>query len=350
MIFSSPCKYVQDPGALGSVGNWAALLGKSALVIVASRDRERLGGLIAESLARSGVNSDIRTFDGDSTMHDIVRLAGLASACDMVIGVGSGRIMDASKAVAHFAQMPVIVCPTVASTDAPCSGLSVVNEPQGGRYLPLGTCPDVVIADSAIIASAPVRFTVAGMGDALTTCYEARACERSGHEVNGRASLTARTLSALCRDTILTYGEEAKTDLDNGELSDAVENIIEANILISGLGFENCGLAAAHALERAITEKDGKGMHGEKAAFGLLVQLTLEGDARERERVAKFCKNVGLPVTLDEIGLPATEEVAAEIAANACAEGTSMANMPVSHDERAVAEAILAAHAYGRTL
>lgn len=85
------------PGALGSVGNWAALLGKSALVIVASRDRERLGGLIAESLARSGVNSDIRTFDGDSTMHDIVRLAGLASACDMVIGVGSGRIMDASR-------------------------------------------------------------------------------------------------------------------------------------------------------------------------------------------------------------------------------------------------------------
>ena len=66
--------------------------------------------------------------------------------------------------------------------------------------------------------------------------------------------------------------------------------------------------------------------------------------------MAKFCKNVGLPVTLDEIGLPATEEVAAEIAAHACAEGTSMANMPVSHDERAVAEAILAAHAYGRTL
>lgn len=72
---------------------------------------------------------------------------------------------------------PVIICPTVASTDAPCSALSVVYTDEGvfQEYLFLKRNPDVVLVDTAVIAASPLRLTVAGMGDALATYFEVRA-------------------------------------------------------------------------------------------------------------------------------------------------------------------------------
>ncbi|SPZ01595.1 glycerol dehydrogenase [Proteus mirabilis] len=87
------------------------------------------------------------------------------------------------------------------------------------------------------------------------------------------------------------------------------ENIIEANTFLSGIGFESAGLAAAHAIHNGFTalEECHAMYHGEKVAFGTLVQLVLENSPLEEiEEVLDFCVQVGLPVTLEELGVHAT--------------------------------------------
>lgn len=74
--------------------------------------------------------------------------------------------------------VPVAVALTIASTDAPCSVLSVIYTDAGefDRYLILPHHPNMVIVDTQIAAGAPVRLLAAGIGDALATWFEARAC------------------------------------------------------------------------------------------------------------------------------------------------------------------------------
>ena len=66
--------------------------------------------------------------------------------------------------------------------------------------------------------------------------------------------------------------------------------MIEANVLLSGLGFESAGLACAHALHNGLTIHEGTHdwLHGEKVAFATLVQLCLEDNEAEAMKVAIF--------------------------------------------------------------
>lgn len=211
-------------------------------------------------------------------MTDVVRGNGI----DVVIGIGGGKIFDTAKAVAFFADLPVIICPTVAATDAPCSALSVIYTDEGtvDSYLHLKTNPALVLMDSEIIAASPVRLTVSGMGDALSTYYEARAihAKDGSNFAGGKLTHTAFALAELCCRLLFENGVPARQALEAHELTPAVEAVIEANTLLSGLGFENCGTAAAHAIHDGLCSlPECRPMyHGEKVAFGVIVQLVLE--------------------------------------------------------------------------
>ena len=134
--------------------------------------------------------------------------------------------------------------------------------------------------DTDIIVKSPVRLTVAGMGDALATYFEARACQRSGATscAGGKTTEAAMALAKLCFDTLMEEGVKAKIALEAGVCTPAVEKVIEANTLLSGIGFESAGLAGAHAIHNGFTvlEECHHMYHGEKVAFGTLTQLVLE--------------------------------------------------------------------------
>lgn len=352
-----PARYVQGAHALHSLFAETARLGNRALVIVDRAVRAEIEPALADT---GGVAATVEAFGGECCDAEIDRLGTIAAAkaATVVVGIGGGKALDTAKAVAHAAGVPVVIVPTLASTDAPCSALSVIYTEAGtfSRYLVLPRNPDLVLVDSSLIVKAPVRFLVSGMGDALSTWFEAEDARESGApNMTGRVgSMTAHALARLCYDTLLEFGVAARASAARGLVDEAVEKIIEANTLLSGLGFESGGLSGAHAVHNGLTalEPTHAFWHGEKVAIGTQTLLYLTGrPAHTIAEVYDFCAAVGLPTRLADIGLvdPSDADLM-KVAELACAPGETIFNAPVEVTPQAVFEALKAADAHGRHL
>lgn len=354
-VFISPSKYVQGAGELDRLGEYTKVYGKKALVIISAGGKKRFGERVEASLAAAGVECAFDEFNGECSQAEIDRLVEVlkGTGSDVVLGVGGGKIFDTAKAVAAAVDVPVVVVPTIAATDAPCSALSVIytDEGQFKEYQFFKQNPNLVLMDTEVIAKSPVRLTVSGMGDALATYFEARACKRSdaGTCAGGKVTSAAMALARLCYETLMSDGVKAKLALEAGACTESVEKVIEANTLLSGLGFESAGLAGAHAIHNGMTAmpETHAFYHGEKVAFGTLTQLVLE-NADELYEVLDFCVEVGLPVTFAQLGVAdASYERVLEVARLACADNDTLHNMPFEVTPEKVANAMLAADAYG---
>ncbi len=356
-IIASPSRYIQGRGELKNLAKHTEKLGKRLFVLTSASGRRRVEGLIAESAAGTDTTVLYEDFNGECSMNEVSRVAEKfrASGCDVIVGVGGGKIHDTAKAAAYYAGVPVVIVPTIASTDAPCSALSVLYTDDGvfDRYLFLTANPNIVLVDTAIIAAAPARLLVSGMGDALATYFEARACKASGAAncVGGKTTLAAMQLAKLCYDTLMADGLKAKLAVERKACTRAVENIIEANTYLSGVGFESGGLAAAHAIHNGMTAipETHQFYHGEKVAFGAIVQLVLENaPVEELEEVVNFCMEVGLPITLCDLGIREPDRERLMAAARlACADTDTLVNMPFPVSPESVCDAMLAADEIG---
>ena len=357
-VIGSPSRYVQGRGELEHLYAHCEKYGKNLFILVSASGKKRVEDKIARSVEGTGAQVVYETFRGECCQKEIDRVveAFKASGCDVMVGIGGGKIHDTAKAAAHYAGAPVVIVPTIASTDAPCSALSVIYTEEGvfERYLFLPANPTVVLVDTDIVAAAPARLLVAGMGDALATYFEARACQASGAAncVGGKVTLAAMSLARLCYETLLADGLKAKLAVERGVCTKAVENVIEANTYLSGVGFESGGLAGAHAIHNGLTAipETHSLYHGEKVAFGTLVQLVLENAPQEElEEVLDFCVQVGLPVTLEDLGVehPDKDQLM-EVAKLACADSDTLHNMPFPVDAESVYAAILAADELGK--
>jgi glycerol dehydrogenase len=353
----APGKYVQGEQLLAHISDYTKEFGTKLLFVASANGIKRTEKTIEESY--KGLNSTLgfEAFNGECCDTEINRIKTIIENENYtaILGIGGGKIFDTVKAVAYEASIPVGIIPTIASTDAPCSALSVIYTEKGvfDRYLVLPTNPELVLVDTTIIANAPSRLLVSGMGDALATYFEARACERScaPNMTGTQSTLSANALAKLCYETLLRDGFMAKCSVDKKVCTKALENIIEANTLLSGIGFESGGLAAAHAIHNGFTvmESCHHLYHGEKVAFGTLVQLVLEhADADEINTVIAFCKKVGLPVTLNAMGVKTiVESEIRAVAEAACAEGETIYNMPFCVTPDMVYSAIMLADALG---
>ncbi|MBO5460344.1 MAG: glycerol dehydrogenase [Ruminococcus sp.] len=356
-ILISPAKYVQGAGEMAKLYDYAKNYGKKALVVITESGYKRIGEVVEGSFKGQDFETVFEYFNGECSKTEINRLKKIVEekGCDLVIGIGGGKILDTSKAVAYYCGTPVLICPTIASTDAPCSALSVIYTDEGvfEEYLFLPANPNMVLMDTDIITKSPARLTVSGMGDALATYFEARAVQAKGATTcaGGKVTSAAMALAKLCFDTLMEEGVKAKIALEAGACTPAVEKVIEANTLLSGIGFESGGLAGAHAIHNGLTvlEECHHMYHGEKVAFGTITQLVLENiPADELEDIIDFCIDLGLPVTLKELGVEEiTDEKLMAVATAACAEGDTLHNMPFEVTPETVCAAMKAADAYG---
>ena len=359
-IMISPNRYVQGAGSIHEIGEQVKIFGNKGLVLGGKRGLGTVRSAIEKSFAASNIGMRIEEFAGECSKEEIDRILAIVKqdGLNVIIGIGGGKALDTAKAVAHYAKLPVVIVPTIAATDAPCSALSVIYTTDGifESYLLLPKNPDMILVDTAIIAKDPVRLLVSGMGDALATWFEADACAKffASNLPGGQSTSAALCLARLSYDILINYGLQAKLAVENKVVTEALEKVVEANTLLSGIGFESSGLAAAHSIHNGFTvlEETHHYYHGEKVAFGTLVQMVMENRSRaELTEVIQFCREVGLPVTLSDIGITTiTEEKIMNVPKVACAAGETIHNEPFAVTPEGVCAAILAANALGSSL
>ncbi len=356
-IMIAPNRYIQGPGVIKEIAQYVIHLGTNFFFIGGPTALSLIREKVSVSLGEKSLSYQFEEFRGECNRVSAAGLSKKAKelGAQVIVGVGGGRAIDTAKAVSHELDSALVIIPTVASNDAPCSALSVQYKENHmlDRFLILKRNPDVVLVDSKIIAESPTRYFVAGMGDALATWFEAFTCTKSSAKnlPGGVATSAALNLAKLCYDTLMEYGVSAKLAVDQNAVTPAVEMVIEANILLSGLGFESAGLAAAHGIHEGIhaLEGAGKALHGELVAFGTIAQLVMENNPKEEiDRVIDFCNAVGLPVTLKQIGVTNISPENLIKAANiACMEGLTTHNSYFEVNPELVLGAIIGANALG---
>ena len=359
-VFASPGRYVQGPGATYELGRELKRLGLvgPVLLIAGGTAQRELQPIWNQVLPAAGIEPLVMPFGGECSKEEVERLLLQAKGRSTVavVGAGGGKASDTARAVADELNLPAIITPTLASTDSPCSALSVMygagGNVEGFRFY--NRHPLLVLVDTTVVARAPKRMLVGGLGDALATWFEARTVREScSHTmVGGLPSTTGTALAKLCCDILLADGPAACAAVDAGATTPALERVVEANNLLSGLGFESGGLALAHAVHNGITAipASHRFIHGEKVAFGLLTQLVLEGRPQaEIEEIYRYQKAVGLPITLAAVGVDAgNDEQLRTIAERCLIPGESSHNEPFSLSAEAVISALKAADQLGR--
>ncbi|WP_213990240.1 glycerol dehydrogenase [Sodalis sp. dw_96] len=360
-IFSSPGKYVQGRGVLDELGKYLSSIGSSALLIADDIVWEITGKRVKTSLERADIGCRYERFNGEASGNEIVRLAGIArdARTDIVVGLGGGKTLDTAKAVADELKQRVVIVPTVASTDAPCSALSVIYTDQGvfETYRFYNKNPDLVLVDTEVCAQAPVRLFASGIADGLATFVEAQAVKRTNalSMVGGKPTIAGMAIAEACEKTLLAYGYSAYKAVEQHVVTPAVEAVVEANTLLSGLGFENGGLAGAHAIHNGFTAVKGDIhhlTHGEKVAYGTLTHMMLEQRPDEEiARYIRFYRLIKMPTTLKDIHLEnETYENLVKIGELACAEGDTLRNLNVNLTAGEVADALIAVNAFSQSV
>jgi glycerol dehydrogenase len=194
------------------------------------------------------------------------------------------------------------------------------------------------------------------MGDAMATWYEARVAAANPEGVNafgGRPTLAGSAIARLCAETLYEHGIDAIQAVRHGQVTAALEQVVEANTLLSGLGYESGGLAASHAFAQGFTVVESvhrQYLHGEMVAMGTLAQLVLEDAQDELARASRFFLEIGLPVHLGQLGLSAGDSEAVDAVVRGAMAFPFIGNMTVPVSEERLREALLAADAHGAAL
>ena len=350
-----PGKYIQGAGALSELPSLVQLFGNRGLILASPTAYKDI--LPHSGMDLSAHSLSVERFAGECCEKELTRVAAIIrdKKANVLVGMGGGKTIDTAKIAADRANIPVLVVPTIASTDAPCSGCAVLYSEQGvfEKVYYQKSNPAAVLVDTEIIAGAPVRFLVAGMGDALSTWFEAKSCSdtHSQNECGGLGTPTGLALARLCYDTLLQYGADAKSAGERHAVTPALENIVEANTLLSGVGFESGGLASAHAIHNGLTalEETHAYYHGEKVAFGVLAGLQLvDAPPEESAVVFSFCEEMGLPTTFADLGLGKPDRKRLMLVAEkACVPGASIHHEAGAITPEKVLQAMLAADAIG---
>jgi len=313
-----------------------------------------VGERVVNSLERNKKAAIVETFRGECCYPEIdrLRLKAERGGTQAIMGIGGGKAMDTAKALNIQLNLPLVIVPTIASTDAPTSNLAVIYDENHVKKEVIWMKPctsSIIFVDTGVIANAPGRFLVAGMGDAMATKFEAEACWKAGglNLFKGKPTRGALQFAHLAYEIIRQFGEEAKASVEKKQVSPAVEEVVEANILLSGLGFESGGLAAAHAIHGGFThiEEMNQSLHGEKVAFGLLAQFILEKrESRFMNDIISFYRRIGLPTSFGELGMRHLDMRKMEKAVDrVLVDGSYVYNMPFPIEKKMVLDAILQA-------
>ncbi|BAY97959.1 iron-containing alcohol dehydrogenase [Tolypothrix tenuis PCC 7101] len=325
----APAKVIRGSSILQTASAEIARLGSRPLIVAGKQTLAITKESLQPILEQEHLDIAAADYGADCCEASLesLRKAAKAHKADLIIGVGGGKALDTAKLVAHQLQLPVVTIPTSAATCAAWSALSNVYSEDGAFLydVALSRCPDLLILDYDLIKTAPQHTLVAGIGDAIAKWYEASVS--SGHSQQ-TLIIGAVQQARVLRDILLQKSVAAL----QAPGSEDWQAVVDASVLmagvVGGLGGAQCRTVAAHAVHNGLTHIAGhSSIHGEKVAYGILVQLRLEemvqGNqlaATSRQQLVKFYAEIGLPQKLSDLGLGnitlAELQTAAEIALN----------------------------------
>ncbi|MGJ5631310.1 iron-containing alcohol dehydrogenase family protein [Nostoc sp. CALU 1950] len=308
----APAKVIRGSEVLQAAAAEIARLGSRPLIVAGESTLAISQQNLQPVLERQQLKTVQATYGADCCEASLKSLQKAAKehTADVIIGFGGGKALDTAKLLAQQLQLPVVTIPTSGATCAAWSALSNVYSEEGAFLYDVGLsrCPDLLILDYDLIKTAPQRTLVAGIGDAIAKWYEASVS--SGH-LQDTLTIAAVQQARVLRDILLQKSTAALKEPG----SEVWREVVDASVLLAGvvggLGGAQCRTVAAHAVHNGLTHISGHGsIHGEKVAFGILVQLRLEemlqGNqlaASSRQQLLKFYTEIGLPQKLSDLGL-----------------------------------------------
>ncbi|MGL5082518.1 MAG: iron-containing alcohol dehydrogenase family protein [Microcoleaceae cyanobacterium] len=335
----APAHVVRGSGILPRIGGAIAQLGTRPLVVGGDQSLDLVQSPLQTLAEQHQLTPAFASYGSNCSEASLERLRQQVQhhQADSVIGAGGGKALDLAKLLAHQCRLPIVTVPTSGATCAAWTALSNVYSDQGAFLydVPLDHCPNLLILDYSLIQTAPQRTLVAGIGDAIAKWYEASV---SSSHIDQTLVIAAVQQARVLRD-ILFQKSSAALQNPGGEPWQAV---VEATVLlagvIGGLGGAQCRTVAAHAVHNGLTHlaEGHSTLHGEKVAYGILVQLRLEeilqGNqlaATARQQLLKFYAEIGLPQTLTQLGLETINLVELNQAAEiACQENSDIHRLP----------------------
>ena len=335
----APATVLRGEGAWSEALPLIADLCQAPLLLGRSAATQSLRTGLKSDLEQQGLRVTSAELEFDCCEADLARLAELSqtNGCDGVLACGGGKVLDAGKLLAHRLDLPCITVPSSAATCAGWTALANLYSPQGAFEgdVALDHCPELLVFDHALVASAPQRTLASGIADAMAKWYEASVS--SGASRDGLVQQAVQQARVL-RDQLLLEAEQALTEV-GGE---AWVRVAEASGLtaglIGGIGGARCRTVAAHAVHNGLTQLEASHgqLHGEKVGFGILVQLRLEESvggsqlaAQARRQLLPFFQRLNLPVSLADLGLAQASLAELQAVAEfACRPGSDLHHLP----------------------
>jgi len=356
-LFLAPGRYIQEREILRRAGDLISPLGKKPLFLSDKLVWSKVGNILLDSLKKANLRGESEEFKGECCRQEIERVMALIKKkeIDLIVGCGGGKALDTAKAASFYLNLPVITVPTSAATCSAWSSIAPLYTKKGVyiKSLELQKSPNLALVDPEIIAQAPARLLSAGMGDALAKWCEGRVSTRGIKK--DLSTEVALDLSKKSYHLIKSIGVKVKRDVEKKRCSSELDQIIQINILLTGLigalGKGRCRSSAAHAFNygMSIFKETRTSLHGEKVAFGIIMMLILEKRSEEEiDELLRFYSSLDLPLTLEKLGLIENKKMLGLLAKEICKEGSHIYRLPFPVNEEMVYEALLEANTRGK--
>jgi glycerol-1-phosphate dehydrogenase [NAD(P)+] len=276
-------------------------LNGSALIVAGGSTLKAAGKTVAVSLEDSGFNVSVAVVEKPALdeVRKVEKTAGEVKA-SFLLGVGGGKSIDIAKLASMHLDLPFISAPTAASHDGIVSSRASIIR-NNKTVSEAAQTPLAVVADTAIIASAPYRLLAAGCGDIISNYTAVRDWELAHRLRNEPFSEYASIISKMTAKILIESAEAIKPGLEESAWT-VVKALVASGVAMSIAGSSRPASGSEHKFSHALDEIAPRpALHGEQCGVGTIMMMYLHGGNWQEIRAA--LKAIGAPIDASELGI-----------------------------------------------
>ncbi len=276
-------------------------LNGSALIVAGGSTLKAAGKTVAVSLEDSGFDVNVAIIDSPD-LGEVKKVERTVSETktSFLLGVGGGKSIDIAKLASMHLDLPFISVPTAASHDGIVSSRASIIR-NNKTVSEAAQTPLAVIADTAIIATAPYRLLAAGCGDIISNYTAVRDWELAHRLRDEPFSEYASIISKMTAKMLIESAEAIKPGLEESAWT-VVKALVASGVAMSIAGSSRPASGSEHKFSHALDKIAPKpALHGEQCGVGTIMMMYLHGGNWQEIRTT--LKTIGAPTNADELGI-----------------------------------------------